>query len=232
MARLPRAVLPGQVHLLVQRGHSGQTVFLAPADREYYLAALRDAATQAKVAVHAYGLPDNEVRLLVTPTSADGLAAMLQATGRRYVRVFNQAHHRTGSPWEGRFRSVIVEADEHFVTCLRYVESAGATGPDDAEPPLTVSSARHHLGLAPSPLLREHPAYWVLGNTPFEREAAYRRLLQRALSPDEVATILRALKSGWVLGSASFALAAQTQTGRRALPLSPGRPRHAQTRES
>jgi putative transposase len=224
MARLPRAVLPDHVHLLVQRGHSGQAVFFDPADREHYLAALRDAAARAKVAVHAYGLLDNEVRLLATPATAEGLAAMLQATGRRYVRLFNQHHQRNGSPWEGRFRSAIVEADPYFVACLRYVESIGT---EETPPPLAWSSARHHLGIASSPLIREHPAYWALGNTPFEREANYRRLLERPLPEDDVATILRALKSGWTLGSVAFALAAEEQTGRRAAPLSPGRPRQA-----
>jgi putative transposase len=227
MARLPRAVFPGQVHLLVQRGHSGQAVFVDPTDRDHYLAALRDAAAEAKVAVHAYGLLDNEVRLLATPTSIDGLAAMLQGTGRRYVRLFNRLHHRSGSPWEGRFRSAIVEADAYFVACLRYVEVVGTD--HEGPPPLAESSARHHLGLASSPLVREHPGYWALGNTPFEREAAYRRLFDRPLPDNEVATILRALKSGWTLGSASFALAAQDQTGRRAVPLSPGRPRQGPT---
>lgn len=224
MARLPRAVLPGHPHLLVQRGHSGQAVFIDPADRERYLAALRDAAAEAQVAVHAYGLLEHEVRLLATPATVEGLGHLLQATGRRYVRQFNRLHQRSGSPWEGRFRSAIVEAHTHFIACLRFVESVEGEG---ELPPAAWSSARHHLGSVPSALVREHPAYWALGNTPFEREAHYRRLIERALPEQQLAAILHALQSGWALGSEAFAAATQGETGRRVLPRRPGRPRKA-----
>lgn len=227
MARLPRAVWPGQAHLLVQRGHSGQPVFIDTDDRLRYLTALRDAALDSGVALHGYGLLDTEVRLLATPSSADGLARLLQTTSRRYVRLFNQRHRRSGSPWEGRFRSAVVEGGDWFVACLRYLESGDATDADEPFPAAR-SSARHHLGLAGSPLLREHPAYWALGNTPFEREAAYRRLLERPLPPPQLAGILQALRSGWVIGSPSFAAAAAEHTGRRTVPRRPGRPRAAE----
>jgi putative transposase len=227
VARLPRAVLPGQVHLIVHRGHSGLPVFLDQVDRERYLTALRDAAVHAQVALHAYGLLDNEARLLVSPSTPNGLAAMLQATGRRYVRAFNRTHHRSGSPWEGRFRSSIIDANEHFLSCLRFVETAASAPGEEEHLSLAWSSARHHLGLSPSALIREHSAYWSLGNTPFEREVAYRRLVERPIPSEEVAAILRAVTSGWVLGSQAFAMAAQEQTGRRPNRLSPGRPRKA-----
>ena len=225
MARLPRAVLPGCLHLILLRGRSGQPVCADASDREVYLAALRDSAAEARVAVHAYGLRDGEIRLLATPSTAAGLAATIQATGRRYVRAYNLTHGRSGSPWEGRFRSAVVDATTHFFPCLRFVE-LDAPEPDPASLPAPPwSSARHHVGLAHSALLTEHPAFWSLGNTPFEREAAYRRYLAEPLDPREVANILQAAWTGWVIGSPAFAASVQDLTGRRTARLAAGRPR-------
>ena len=225
MARLPRAVLPGCLHLILLRGRSGQPVCTDAADRERYLAALREAAAEARVAVHAYGLRDGEIRLLATPSTAEGLAATIQATGRRYVRAYNQVHGHHGSPWEGRFRSAVVEAASHYFACLRFVE-LDAPEPDPAHLPAPPwSSARHHAGLTHSALVTEHPMFWSLGNTPFEREAAYRRAIADPRPPVEVADILQAVWTGWVIGSPAFAAAVQARTGRRTTRLAAGRPR-------
>ena len=225
MARLPRAVLPGSPHLILLRARSGQPVCTDASDRETYLAALRDAAAESRVAIHAYGLRDDEVRLLATPHTVEGLAATIQATGRRYVRAYNLIHGRSGSPWEGRFRSAVVDPSTHFFACLRFVELDAPESDPAMLPPLPWSSARHHAGLAHSPLVTEHPAFWTLGNTPFEREAAWRRTLGETPDPGELANILQAAWTGWVIGSPAFALAVQDQTGRRTARLSAGRPR-------
>lgn len=223
MARLRRIVLPGQAHLIIHRGQSGQAVFVAAVDREHYLAGLRESAVDANVVIHAYALLDTEVRLLVTPSTETGLADLMQAAGRRYVGAFNKRHGRSGTPWDGRFRSTVVEPGRCVRECLRLVESTverHAVG-DQAE----WSSLRHHLGLTSDPLVTEHPDYWAFGNTPFERQAAYRRFVEQATSATDMATILRAATSGWVLGSPAFATWVRDATGRRPQPLSRGRPR-------
>lgn len=173
--------------------------------------------------IHAYALLDNEVRLLVTPSTETGLADLMQAAGRRYVGAFNKRHGRSGTPWDGRFRSTVVEPGRCVRECLRLVESAfghQAAG-DQAE----WSSLRHHLGQCPDPVITEHPDYWAFGNTPFERQAAYRMFVEQATSASDMAAILRAATDGWVLGSAAFASLVRNATGRRPHPLSRGRPR-------
>ena len=227
MARLRRIVLPGHPHVVIHRGNSGQAVFIDALDGECYLASLRECARTAGVAVHAYGLHLTEVRLLVTPDSQEGLARMMQAIGRRYVRVFNQRHSRTGSPWEGRFRSTVIEATGHFVECMRFVESS-------AEPASVAlaasesglwSSAGHHLNGRADASLTEHPAFWALGNTPFDRESAYRRAIAQPQDPQQLATNLLAVLNGWVLGCDAFADNAGAAAGRRPRRATPGRPR-------
>ena len=214
-------VLPGELHLIIQRAHRGQQAFVDPHDRARYLSDLRGAARDSAVAVHAYALLDDEVRLLVTPAAAQALGAMMQGLGRRYVRAFNLRHARSGTPWEGRFRSTVVEAPRHFLDCLRFVEGAFGSGAEAA----AWSSLRHHLGLAVDPLISEHPAFWGLGNTPFEREAAYRRHVEQAAPELDMATILRAASHGWALGTPEFTEMVQLRTGRRTSPQRGGRPR-------
>jgi len=223
VARLRRIVLPGQAHLIIHRGQSGQPVFVAAVDRDLYLAGLRESAFDANVVIHAYALLDNEVRLLVTPSTETGLADLMQAVGRRYVGAFNKRHGRSGTPWDGRFRSTVVEPGLCVRECLRLVEAAFERHAARNEPEW--SSLRHHLGQCSDPLVTEHPDYWALGNTPFERQAVYRRFVEQATSASDVATILRAAINGWVLGSPTFASLVHEATGRRPHPLSRGRPR-------
>lgn len=223
MARLPRLVVPGLPHLVIHRGHNGASTFVDDADRRAYLDALRLAAADARVALHGYGLLDAEVRLLATPADERGLAAMMQAVGRRYVRAFNLRHGRRSSPWEGRFRSAVIEPGPDVLASLLVVEGAGAGPvPDTDLPPW--SSAAHHAGLRRDPLITEHPLYWKLGNTPFEREIAYRRLFEAGLSPAVAQRVLGAAAGGWALASKEFAAGLNDRTGRRAHPLPRGRP--------
>src|SRR5678815_4899747 len=109
MARLPRLVVPGLPHCVIQRGHNGQAVAVDDADRQAYLRALRDAAATHAVALHAYALLDAEVQLLVTPTGAPSLSRMMQELGRRYVSAYNARHARSGTLWDGRFRAAVIE---------------------------------------------------------------------------------------------------------------------------
>ena len=234
MARLPRIVLPGHPHVVIHRGHSSQAVFLDAADRALYLASLHESARTTGVAVHGYALLPTEIRLLITPKTTGGLAELMQSVGRRYVPAFNKKYGRTGSPWEGRFRSTVIEAERHFLACLRFVEAWGEganVGTSGATHDGPASSAAHHRGMRADPLVADHPAFWAFGNTPFEREAAYRRFVERLPAEGEVAAILLASRNGWVLGSPAFCEMVAVKTGRRPQPVRRGRPAKA-TRSS
>lgn len=227
MARLPRLVLAGHAHLVLHAGNAAQTVFVDATDRDSYLDCLRDAARAAGVAVHAYGLHPGEARLLATPETESSLAQMMQSVGRRFVPLFNARHGRGGSPWAGRFRSVVIESEAHLLSCMRFVEglvTPPASGAIHDERQIS-SSAQHHLRGTPDRLLIEHAGFWALGNTPFEREAAYRAFVSQPSHQSEMAAILLAVRSGWPLGSERFAAAVGRQSGRRARPAPRGRPK-------
>jgi len=227
VARLPRLVIPGLPHLILHRGHGGQAVFLDDDDHALYLRALALAARETGVAVHGYGLLPGEARLLATPSAAGGLAEMMQAVGRRFVPVFNRKRDRASSPFEGRFRSTVVDPDSHFIAALQVVETlalpSGAALANGAELPVW-ASLRHHLGIRADPLVTEHASFWKLGNTPFEREARYRRLIEGGMPRSQIEAILRAATTGWALGSETFAARIGAESGRRSAPLPRGRP--------
>lgn len=200
MARLPRISAAGYPHHVIQRGNNRQAIFHDAADRERYLALLREIAAAQGIAVHAYALMPNHVHLLVTPQAGDGISRFMQALGRRYVRWFNDRHGRTGTLWEGRFRSTVVDADRYLLACMRYIElnpvRANLCSAPEHYP---WSSFAHHAGLRVDPLVTDHALFWGLGNTPYERQLAYRRLFEIDLSPDELDEIRRSTNRGWAL---------------------------------
>ncbi len=226
MARLPRLAVGGRLHLVAQSGLAGQPVFRDAVDRTNYLVALRDAAKECHVAVHAYVLLDDEVQLLLTPAQAADLTRVMQKTARRYVGGFNSRHACRGSVWGDRFRSTVVEADTYLLPCMVAIEQAPVwrqlvAAPDEWK----WSSAAHHLGRRVDPLVSAHPFLWRLGNTPFEREARYREILERSLTSREIERLSTALARGWALGTEAFVEEIEQAAARRARPAARGRPR-------
>jgi len=225
MARRPRQAIAAYPYHVIQRGNDRRRVFVDDVDRRQYLAWLADAAGEHGLAVHAYVLMDNHVHLLATPATDDALSTAMQAIGRRYVRWFNRRHERTGTLFEGRFRSSLVEADRYLLACQRYIElnpvRAGMVGSVDAWP---WSSHRHHVGLRVDPLVKPHPTVWALGNTPFERECAYRALFEEAVPDAEHAWLRSRLLGGRPTASADWQRALEATRGLRLLSRPVGRP--------
>lgn len=225
MARLPRLTLPGYPHHVIQRGNNGQPVFLAAADYSAMLALIEENAQKFGVALHAYVLMENRFDLLATPTSDGGLPQMMQAIGRRYVRYFNDSHGRSGTLWDGRYRSTVLQAESCLLACMAYMDldpvRAGVVKEARDYP---WSSHRHYVGVRVDKLLTPHPLFWELGNTPFAREAAYAELVRGGISPTQQDMLTRSSLGGWALGSDEFVADLQKRTDRRVSKAQPGRP--------
>lgn len=214
MARPARLALAGELHLLFQRGHNRQGVFADERDREAYLAMLREAAVHYGVAIHAYALLDAEVHLLATPGEAGSLSRLMQSLGRRYVAAFNRRQGRSGTLWAGRFRAGLIDGAALGVDALVYVETLPVTtGLAGAAGEWPWSSATHHLGRRRDPLITEHPAYWALGNTPFERELAHAHNLRDGVSAEQGLRFERSVMQGRPVGSALFGARIAERTG-------------------
>jgi putative transposase len=138
---------------------------------------------------------------------------------------YNAKYVRTGSLFEGRFRTAVVEPDRHLLMCSRYIELAPVREGEAAEPAAYPwSSYRHHAGVQVDGAVTDHLLFWKLGNTPFQREAAYIELVGQGIGPDELAQVAGAVQSGQPLGSQAFKLELERQTQRRILPAKRGRP--------
>lgn len=245
MARLARLAVGGWPHLVLQRVHEGQQMVRDDEDRATLQSALRDAARVANVAIHAYSVSGDRLLLLATPQDAMGLSSMMQAFGRRYVAIYNRRHGRTGSLWAERFRATVIEPARYLLPCMAYVElhpvgalsaegggalsgasgGAGAGGFAARVADDRWSSGAHHLGRRSDPLVSDHSLYWALGNTPFDREVAYRKLLDEGLTVSQATAITGALHKGWALGGATFVAELEKGSERRLTPLPRGRPK-------
>jgi putative transposase len=226
MARLPRLVVPHQPHHIIQRGTDRRVIFVDEADHLAFLGWLKDAAKTFNVAIHAYVLMPNHLHLLATPSEETGLARMMQWVGRHYVPYFNFKYKRMGTLWQGRYRATVIDSEQYFMTCSRYIELNPVRGGLCARPgDFRWSSYAHHAGVAPDPLVTDHSLYWALANTPFGREAAYRALVEEeSLSREEVTELNNATLKGWALGSPKFKARLEKQTKRRVSPQKRGRP--------
>ena len=229
MARLSRLAVSGCVHHVIQRGIERRPIFRDAADFLRMQEDLTELCRAGGLAVHAYVLMPDHFHLLLTPAQADGLSRTMQALGRRYVRWFNRRHGRAGALWEGRFRSTVIDPEHYLLDCMRYVELnplRAAFVADAATYPW--SSLAHHLGLGVDPLVTDHPRYWSLGNTPFDRQAAYARCCAAPLDAAVLARIRDCTHRGWPLGDDAFIEALSRRTERRLVRKAVGRPRRAQ----
>jgi len=225
MARLPRLALAGHLHHVLHRGNDRQTVCADAADFDVLRDSIQTAAGQFGVALHAYVLLPDHFHLLLTPPNASSLPLMMQALGRRYVRYFNNRHHRTGGLWDGRFKSTVLQPERFGLEAMVFMDThplrAGLAVVHPAHP---WSSSLHYCGASVDKHITALPAYWQLGNTPFAREAAYTRLLQEGVGTRQIEALAASVNRGWALGDPDFIDGLQKLTARRLRKSVPGRP--------
>lgn len=219
MPRQMRLVIPGVALHVIQRGNNRGACFRARSDYLLYLLHLHELAKKFGCAVHAYCLMPNHVHLLLTPSSEDGCMGTMRELGQRYVQYFNRRHGRTGTLWEGRYRSCLVQSAEYVLACYRYIElnpvrAALAERPDAYE----WSSHRGNLGMQSDSLLSPHPEFAALGSA-----RAYLGLFDQALAPELLREIRESTNAGYPLGSEAFKSTVVAPTGHKLVPGKPGR---------
>jgi len=218
--------MPGVPLHLVQRGVDRQRCFFDDADRRAYLDDLAEIAAEVGCAIHAYVLMTNHIHLLLTPRDETAPARLMNRLGRRYVRRINDRHGRTGTLWEGRFRSCLTGDEGYVLACYRYIELNPVRACLTPEPAAYLwSSHRTNAGGAPSRFVSPHEAYLALGVDRVARLVAYRMLFAESLAPRVVDRIRTATAGNALVGSDHFRTRIESALGRRVVPLSPGRPR-------
>lgn len=225
MPRRGRIAIAGIPWHIIQRGNNRSACFFDDSDYHFYLDTLTSQAALWRCAVHAYVLMSNHVHLLITPATADGPSLLMKHLGQRYVQYVNRNYQRSGTLWEGRFRSCLTQTETYALICQRYIElnpvRAGmVTGPG-AYP---WSSHRANAFGEDSDRLSPHPSYLSLDPDPDLRRACYRRLFDTELESGTLDRIRNATNGNYALGNQRFEHEIAAALARRVTPGRPGRP--------
>jgi putative transposase len=200
----------------VQRGNNRQVCFASEADLKAYAHWLREAAAQFGVAIHAWVFMTNHVHLLLTPRRDGAVSRCMQCLGRNYVRYFNHRHGRSGTLFEGRFKSSIVQTRRYLLACQRYIElNPVRAGMVKHPADYPWSSHRMHAFGVQAGMWRPHAEYLALGPNRASRIAAYRTLFVAELAAGVIAEIRHASKTGLALGNDQFRQEVAQLTGQR-----------------
>ncbi len=225
MARLPRVSPVGVPVHLIQRGNNRQSCFVALEDFSAYIGWLKEYSVKYKVDIHAWVLMTNHVHLLCTPQQAGAVSLMMQSVGRRYVQYFNYQYQRSGTLWEGRYKSCLVQAEQYLIDVYRYIElnPVRAKMVDDPSEYVWSSYQINALG-KDSNLCTPHPEYVRMGATKNERMKNYRDLFAHHVDGKLLDEIRLSVNKGMAIGHDRFKDEIEILTGRRMKPKKVGRP--------
>lgn len=220
MARLARLYSPDTPHLLQARlmtGEAEPTVQML----DQWVLWLDQESARLRMAVHGWAITPAEILLLLTPAGADGLRSLMQTIGRRIA-----TQRGGGRIFAGRYHSALIEPGNWVLPTLIWLEHLPLRQglANDAEH-WRWSSARAHTGASPPGWLTMHADYWACGNTPFDRQARYRMLLQEGLGTIAGSRIEAAIHGQWALGGEAFLARMEQAASRRAESRPRGRPR-------
>src|SRR5258708_6211765 len=225
MPRRARIMLAGVAAHLIQRGNNHGACFFAQDDYRFYLHHLHALANATGCAVHAYCLMTNHVHLLLTPEAADGCGRLMKGLGQRYVQYVNRTHRRSGTLWEGRFRSCLAQSEDYVLACYRYIELNPVRAAMVRHPrEYPWSSYRINAEGKASAMVVPHDQYRALARSDEARRAAYRDRVRARLDEQIVNDIRMATNGGFVLGGARFQDEIAHMLRRRVVRGKPGRP--------
>jgi putative transposase len=226
MPRRPRIHLPGFPIHLVQRGHNRDACFFADDDFFTYQHWLGEALKDTGCALHAYVLMTNHVHLLLTPSEAQSVPKLIISLGRRYVQYINRTYRRTGTLWDSRYKSSLVQAETHLLQCQRYIELNPVRAGMVNDPALYRWSSYRANALGQlDALITPHELFFRIASHEQERQAAYHALFRHELDGNTIADIRLALAQGQPLGNGRFLDTIERMTGQRRETKPRGRPR-------
>lgn len=227
MPRRARITVPGIPWHIIQRGHNRSACFYAESDYQYYLSILGEQAKKYACTVHAYVMMTNHVHLLCTPQHENSAAQLMKNQGQRYVQYINRTYRRSGTLWEGRFKSCLAQSETYVMTCYRYIELNPVRANRVHHPrDYRWSSYRANAAGRQDYILTPHSLYMRLGQNAGQRETAYRGLFEvdLDLDPDQITAIRNATNGNYVLGASRFQEEIEKMPRRRVAPGKSGRP--------
>jgi putative transposase len=226
MGRLPRPSEEGLVYHALNRGNNRADVFADPEDHEAFLTALSKTQQKYPFRLFGYCLMTNHFHLLLRPGPGQSTSRILQSLTIAHTWRYHRRHHTVGHVWQGRFRSPVIQDDEHLLVVLRYIEANPLRAGMVADPAEYRWSSYQAHGLGHSdPLLSPIPEFEALGRSPSERQARWRRKVKAAQHQDEIDRVRSSLRTGKPLGTPEFVEAKAHALGLNLNPRPRGRPR-------
>jgi len=217
--------LPGIPSHVVQRGNDRNPCFFEEENYVFFLNCLGNAARRYQVAIHAYVLMTNHVHLLMTPSTEIGISRVMQLLGNQYVQYINKRYRKTGTLWEGRHKSSLIDAERYLLTCYRYIELNPVRANMVAHPgDYPWSSYRHHASGIPSSIISDHEAYLRIAPASVDRMRSYRALFQYSLRDREIQEVRIATTFSMPLGGSRFTEQIEARLGRTIGHARSGRP--------
>jgi len=226
MARALRVSPVGIPQHIIQRGNNRQACFVDEADMKAYLVWLSEYADKYHIDIHAWVLMTNHVHLLCTPQAEGATSNLMQALGRKYVRYFNHTHNRTGTLWEGRYKSCLIQSNDYLLAVYRYIElNPVRAGMVDDPADYTWSSYQCNGLGSTSKLHTPHTVYLDLGGNISSRQEHYRALFLRHSGSTMQEKIRTAITKGLALGDGLFVERIERLTNQQLSPAKRGRPK-------
>ena len=226
MPRRPRIILPNVPQHIIQRGNNRTACFYADEDYVRYLDWLKEYADKTDCQIHAYVLMTNHVHLLASTSTTEAIGTMMKALGQRYVQYINRSYKRSGTLWEGRYKSCPTQAEAYLLACQRYIELNPVRANMVQHPAeYKWSSYQANAQGADTEIIKPHALYKALGADAQTRQAAYRELFRYELDPGTIDQIRTATNGNYALGNDLFKAQIAAALGRRVEAGKAGRPR-------
>lgn len=204
MARQIRIECPGAFYHVYSRGNQKQPIALSDEDRCYFIGRLREAHERFGVVIHVYALMPNHFHLLLE-TPQGNLSRLMHFLITSYTVYFNKKHKKQGHLFQGRFKSILVEAAAYAQELSRYlhlnpVRAHIVEAPED----YPWSSYGYYIGRAvPERWLDIRAILRLFGDDLAQARLAYVDYIREKIGPDEFRALKESLKKG-ILGSDEF----------------------------
>ena len=232
MPRRTRMYESGLPYHIVQRGNNREACFYEVDDYSLYLKLLSELLPRYQVYLHAYVLMTNHIHFLMTPEESDSISNLMRVLGSRYAQKINKRYERTGTMWEGRHKSSVVDSESYLLKCYRYIELNPVTASMvDMPEEYRWSSYGVNAWGDESTLVTAHDEYLKLGNTYDERSESYRELFSERLSASDISKIRLASHYCQPLGDDLFKKQIEEKIGRPVGQQRRGRPRKIEPKQ-
>ncbi len=224
MPRRALSYIGGMPYHIVQRGNNRQVCFFESSDYTVYLDLWQSCSKRYGVAVHAYCLMSNHIHFLVTPDTEIGISNTMKVVGSRYAQIINQRYKRTGSLWEGRHKSSLVDSDRYLLSCYQYIElnpvrACMVQSPNQYSWSSYIRNSTGNYGW-----ITPHDSYLSLGVNTEKRSQGYQQYVNQMMDSETVSLIRKASHYCQPVGDDDFKQRMEVQFGLQPGQMRTGRP--------